>query len=405
MFSPASGDSRCMKTILKPLALLSTITIVIAFITAPAFAAETTSGKKNSGASSGEDLFAKPKVLRFKIDLPEAAQESLRKEPKRYVKASLQEAGQTYADVGVRLKGSGSFSNLNEKPSLAIKFDEFVKDQEMGGRGRIMLNNSHKDPTYLCEALGGEVFRAAGVPAAKVTFARVEINGRDLGLYVVAEAANKDFLSQYFKKAKGNLYEGSKNDISDKLEKDGGDSSTDQADLRALATAIKEPDLTARLKKLTPLLDLERFTAFAAAEVLTGHHDGYTMDRNNYRIYHDPTSGQMVFLPHGMDELFTKADEPLIPDWKGLVAKAVLTSPTGQRQYLDKMSSLLSTSCKAETIQGHVDDLSALIRPVLAEHDSGVTKAFDDAVAKLRERIGKRVAFLGQQIKSQAVPQ
>lgn len=383
--------------------LLSAIALLAALMAAPAFAAETPSGKKKSSAAeSGEDLFAKPKVLRFKIDLPDSAQESLRKEPKRYVKATLHEAGRTYTDIGVRLKGSGSFSNISDKPSLSIKFDEFVKDQELRGRGRILLNDSHKDPIYLCEALGGEVFREAGVPAAKITFARVEMNGRDLGLYVVAEAANKDFLSQYFKKAKGNLYEGSKNDVSDKLEKDGGDSSTDQADLRALANAIKEPDLAARWKKLTPLLDLERFAAFAAAEVLIGHHDGYTMDRNNYRIYHDPASGQMVFLPHGMDEIFTKTDDPLIPEWKGLVAKAVLTSPTGQRQFLDKMSALLSTTCKAEILLGHVDQLSSLIRPVLAEHDSGATKAFDGEVARFRERIGKRIAFLNQQIKSQA---
>ena len=65
----------------------------------------------------------------------------------------------------------------------------------------------------------------------------------------------------------------------------------------------------------------------AAAEVLMCHHDGYTMDKNEYRIYHDPASGQLVFLPHGLDRLFAKADEPLIPDWKGLVAKAVLTTP------------------------------------------------------------------------------
>ena len=160
--------------------LLSAIALLAALMAAPAFAAETPSGKKKSSAAeSGEDLFAKPKVLRFKIDLPDSAQESLRKEPKRYVKATLHEAGRTYTDIGVRLKGSGSFSNISDKPSLSIKFDEFVKDQELRGRGRILLNDSHKDPIYLCEALGGEVFREAGVPAAKITFARVEMNGRE----------------------------------------------------------------------------------------------------------------------------------------------------------------------------------------------------------------------------------
>lgn len=353
-------------------------------------------------SAAGDDLFAQPKVYRIKIELSDSAQDSLRKDPKRYVKATVREGTTTLADVGVRLKGSGTFQTIDKKPSLSLKFNEFVKDQEFHGRGRILLNNGHQDPTYLCEAIGGEIFRAAGVPAAKVTFARVEINGRDVGLYVVAEAANKDFLTQYFKKAKGNLYEGSNNDVTDKLEKDGGDDSVEQSDLKALATAAKEPDLAARWKKLTPLLDISRFIDFTAAEVFTAHHDGYTMDRNNYRIYHDPASGQLIFLPHGLDQLFGKTDDPLIPEWKGLVAKAVMSAPAGQKQYLETVAKLRGSAFKVETIHERIDALAATIRPALAEHNSGATKAFDDAVAKLRERVAKRAAFLDQQLK--AVP-
>jgi spore coat protein CotH len=368
---------------------------------APAVGAAEGKSPKSNGAVGGEDLFARPKVLRLKIELSEAAQESLRKEPKTYVKAVVREGDRSYPDIGVRLKGSGSFQSIDKKPSLSLKFDEFVKDQECHARNRILLNNALQDPTYLSEALGGEIFRAAGVPAAKVTFARIEINGRDLGLYVVAEAANKDFLSQHFKKAKGNLYEGSKNDVSDKLEKDGGDSSTDQADLRALAQAAKETDLTQRWKKLSALLDLERFISFAAVEVLVGHHDGYTMDRNNYRVYHDPASDQMVFLPHGLDQLFGKADEPLVPEWKGLIAKSVLNAPAGQQRYLERMANLLATAFKTDALQARINELSATIRPALAEASSGQTKEFDEAVAKLREHVARRAAFIDQQLKAQ----
>jgi len=381
---------------------LVTSLLLLLALAAHGLAAELTSSKSGSSAPTGDDLFYAPKVHRLKIELAEGASEALRKDPKQYVKATLTEGGKAYANVGVRLKGSAPFEGMEKKPSLAIKFNEFVKDQEFHGRGRVLLNNAGKDPTYMCEAIGGEIFRSAGVPAAKVTYAVVEIGGKDLGLYVVSEAANKDFLAHYFKKAKGNLYEGSNNDITDKLEKDGGDSSTDQADLKALATALKEPDLTERWRRAGPLLDVERFASFAAAEVLTGHHDGYTMDKNGYRVYHDPASGQMVFLPHGLDQLFMKANEPLIPDWKGLVAKAVLTTPAGQRQYLDKMAALLAAGAKPETVQLQINSLSALIRPVLVERNAGAAKAFDDAVAKLHSNVTSRAAFIEQQLKSQA---
>ena len=217
---------------------------------------------------------------------------------------------------------------------------------------------------------------------------------------MVAEAANKDFLSQHFKKAKGNLYEGSNNDITDKLEKDGGDSSTEQTDLRALASAAKEPDLAQRWKKLAAALDVERFITFAAVEVLIGHHDGYTMDKNNYRIYHDPASDQMVFLPHGLDRLLAKTDEPLLPEWKGLVARAVLNTPSGQQKYLEKMSGLLTAAFKVDALNARIKELSATIRPSLAESDSAAAKTFDDAVAKLCERIAMRASFIEQQLKA-----
>ncbi len=366
-------------------------------------AAEGKSSPPGSQGHPGGDLFGAIRVWRLKLEVSAESIEALRREPKRYVKATLKDGEKVYADVGLRIKGSAPFEGLEKKPGLALKFNEFIKDQEFHGRGRILLNNSSKDPTYMCEALGGEIFRSAGVPASKVTYALVEAGGKNLGLYVVSEAANKDFLSQYFKKAKGNLYEGSNNDITDPLEKDGGDSSTDQADLKALAVVLKESDLAERSRRLAPLLDVDRFAAFAAAEVLTGHHDGYTMDKNNYRVYHDPASGQLVFLPHDLDQLFAKPDEPLFPEWKGIVAKAVLGTPAGQRQYLDKMAALLAGGAKAETILRQVDELAIMLRAPLAERDPAAAKAFDDAVARLRGNISARTAFLAQQLKSPAI--
>ncbi len=390
-----------MNTKMKPITLLLVVAFLAASTTERLLPAEGKSSRADAGAA-GEDLFARPKVYRIKLELPDSARDALRREPRHYVKATVQEGSQVYREVGVRLKGNTSFQSIDKKPALSVKFNEFVREQAFHGRTRILLNNASQDPTYLSEAIAGEIFRAAGVPAPKVVFARVEINGRDLGLYVVAEAINHDFLSQYFKKAKGNLYEGVNSDVGDKLEKDSGDSSDDQADLRALAAAAKEPDAALRLKKLTPLLDLDRFLSFAAAEVITWHHDGYSMDRNNYRIYHDPGSGQMVFLPHDLDHLFTKTDGSLVPEWKGLVAKAVFTTPTGQRQYLERVTRLLTSAFQVEPLQGRISELAGVIRPALAERDSHAVMTFDSAVAQLRDRIARRARFLELQVKSQA---
>jgi spore coat protein CotH len=296
-------------------------------------------------------------------------------------------------NVGVRLKGQTTYQSIDKRPGLTLKFNEFVKGQDLLGRTKVLLNSSLQDPSCIATIVAGEVFRSANVPAPKSAFARVDLNGRDLGLYAMTEAANKDFLAEYFKKTKGNLYEGDNNDITDKLEKDAGDDSTDQADVKALAAALKISDATERWKRLGPLLDLERFIAYAAVEVMVWHHDGYVMEHNNYRLYHDPGTGQIVFIVHGLDELFEKADGSLTPDFKGLVAKGVLTTPEGKKRYAETMVRVANEVFKAEPLTKRVDELAAIARPSL---DASAIKAFDTAVASLKERISRRVSYVQQ---------
>jgi spore coat protein CotH len=250
----------------------------------------------------------------------------------------------------------------------------------------------------LCEAIGGELFRAAGVPAPRDNFARVELNGRDLGLFVLEEAVNKEFLAKYFTRTKGNLYEGSKADINTKLQKDSGDDSKEQKEITALAAAVKEPDTALRLKKLSSLLDVDRFISFAATEVFTWHHNGYTMGEDNYRIYADPATNRMVFIPHGYEQLFGKPNGPLVPEWKGLVIKAIMESPEGKAKYHERMSKLLATAFKPDAITARMNQLTALLKP-LAGSSSSQAQTFDAASAQLRDRMIQRAAFIGEELK------
>lgn len=348
---------------------------------------------------AADELFGQPRLLRLSIEVPAAGLASLRKDPKAYVKGVVREGSQPYRDVGLRLKGGGQFQGFEQKPGLTLKFNEFVQGQKFHGHTRILLGSSKADPTYLGESLAGRLCNEAGVPAAHTTFARVELNGREAGLYVISEAATKDFLARNFRKSKGNLYEGSHNEITDRLEKDSGDDTTDQKDLRQLAKAAQEPDLTQRWKKLGTVLDLDRFVTFVAAEVYLWHREGYSMDRNNFRIYSDPNSGLMVFLPHGVDQVFSQPTGSLWPEWKGLVARAVLETPEGRQRYLERMATLLAGPGQPETLGAKAQELAALIRPALSGKE---TAAFDTAVKRLRENLAQRAAHLQAELKKSA---
>ena len=99
-----------------------------------------------------------------------------------------------------------------------------------------------------------------------MTYVRVVLNGRDLGLHLAIEGMNKRFLKRHFSKATGNLYEGYLRDVDGRLDQDGG-VRTNQTDVRALFTAAMTEEPGQRFAQLSRVLEVDRFASFAAMEV------------------------------------------------------------------------------------------------------------------------------------------
>src|SRR5947207_7940788 len=228
---------------------------------------------QSAGRVAGDELFSTAAIRHFAIVIREPELQKLKQQNRSYVSATVTVDEKVFQDVAVRLKGRGSFRPLEDRPSFAMKFDEFVPRQKLFGLSKIMLNNSSQDSSLLSEYLATSLFRDAGLPAARVTHARATLNGRPLGFYVLIEAMNKAFLKQHFTNASGNLYEGYAKDIDQTLEHDGGPPS-DQSDLRALVAAARvAPEK--RSAALPPLLNVERFNSFLAVSMLIAQHDSY----------------------------------------------------------------------------------------------------------------------------------
>jgi hypothetical protein len=71
----------------------------------------------------------------------------------------------------------------------------------------------------MTELICGELLRAAGVPAPRITHARVMLNGRNLGLYVLVEEFDKTFLGRHFSNPNGNCYDGERKALIQPLKK------------------------------------------------------------------------------------------------------------------------------------------------------------------------------------------
>jgi spore coat protein H len=176
-------------------------------------------------SNASEQFFKSPNVSRLTIETTDEELQELKKDSRKYVRATVREGDVIYHDVGIHLKGAaGSFRELGDRPSLTLNFDKFTDGRNFHGLDKIHLNNSVQDPSYLTDILCAEMFLAAGVPATRGAHARVELNGRDLGLYVLKEGFDKTFLRRHFKNVSGNLYEsGFMNDITEQLHKNSGD--------------------------------------------------------------------------------------------------------------------------------------------------------------------------------------
>lgn len=326
-------------------------------------------GQGNKGTAAN-DIFPGPDVVRIAITLPAKGWEELGQSSggsgrmKPQARATVRDGVHTYRDVAVQLKGFTTFQPLEGNPSLTLDFNQFVPGQKFHGLSKISLNNSLQDPSKLHEKFARELFTAAGVPVPQADYALVTLNGRELGLYVLVQGYGQDFLKRHFKDSSGNFYEGAVlQDIQSTLQLKSG--KPDRSDVDRLLRASREPDPTRRFEALAAVLDLERFFAMVAIETMLCHSDSYSMNRNNYRLYHDPTSDRLVFLPHGMDRILgshrSNLDLPVVPPAAGVVARAVLSTPEGRRRYVETAGTLFTNLFDAERLCHRVREMDAKI--------------------------------------------
>jgi spore coat protein CotH len=376
-------------------------------------AAAQSTEKKAGKPSAGADIFDSTNFVRIAVQIAEADIERLNGLSRSRLNggpyqrpaatATVMEGNKIYTNVAIHLKGTSSFRPIGNKPALTLNFDRFVPGQRFHGLHQITLNNSAQDPTYVSEKVCRELFEEAGVPVPRVNYATLTLNGENQGLYVLAEAYNKQFLRRHFRDVSGNLYEGGVlTDISPRMDVNSG-TAEDQSDLKELVGAVKDALQNKRLDELSRSLDLDRFISMIAMEIMLCHCDSYAMNRNNYRLFHDRDSGRMIFLPHGMDRTFgignrCPVDIPLLPPLKGVVARAVLRTTQGRERYLDRMSELNATLFDVEKIRRRVMTLVDQIKPVLAQVEPRSVRRHQFEVDRFLENIEARKRAVSREL-------
>jgi hypothetical protein len=107
--------------------------------------------------------------------------------------------GRDYPDVGVHFRGASSFMFVGDgsKRSLNLSFNFVDSDQRLLGYRTLNLLNAASDPTFLRAVFYSHIARQF-IPAPKVNFVRVVINGENWGIYANAQQFNTDFARDWF---------------------------------------------------------------------------------------------------------------------------------------------------------------------------------------------------------------
>lgn len=386
----------------------------------PVAAGQVEGGAAESKASASVDrhreadeFFAGP-ISRLKLELTPENYGRLAGDERNYVPATLTEVWRNGKPVSahsveVKLKGHGSFQHLGAKPSLTVNFKKPKDGSRFHGMRKIHLNNSSQDPTYLSEFIAGEMGRKAGVPAARATHATLEINGRDVGIYVAKEAIDADCLAAFYKDTSGDIYTNEYiNDLTEGMEKKGGDP-TDKTAIKALIAACREPDDTKRWEQLDKVLDIEQFMTFSAMEVIMCHWDGYnSFNHNNYHLYNDPSTGKFSFILHGMDtcfgdENYTLAHNFLLPRGS-MVGDALMRHPQGPPMYWARLKSLYDHVLTKEDWGARVAFAGNRLRDAIAVKNPQQAEAYAGTVRQAVARVTRRVANVGRQLELPVKP-
>lgn len=269
-------------------------------------------------ADPGQDLdpsdalFPQDDVLELELWIPSASLSALASSPYEYVEASLGFEGVWLDAVGVRIKGqAGSLRTLDAKAALKVKLDAYEDGTRLRGLESLTLNNMVQDPSCVHERTAYALFRDAGVPAPRTGLVALYINGEYRGIYNHVETIDDRFLARWFEDPEGNLYEGAYGeDLTTgsytglELDQDGDEDVEPYTELAAVAEIVAQPPTEANADALEALVDLDGMFALWAVEVLTGHWDGYFYYPNNYRVYHDPSTGLLSMIPWGTDQTF-----------------------------------------------------------------------------------------------------
>ena len=312
----------------------------------PSEAAAATIGVDQQRSDPNDVVFDPTVVRTFQLEISDEEYAKLRADPfaETYVRAAVTIDGVRYEPVGIRYKGFfGALRfcfrdgrQICDKLSWKLKFNHFEPSLRLHGLKRLNFHSMKGDETQMREVLAYQVYRDAGVIAPRSVHAKLELNGKGLGLFAMTEDIDDRFIADRFRdRGRGVLYKevwpGNidrlwvfQNTLTDAIAR----GPLDPSGIQRFSEAIEEAETAeARYAALIDQLhDSETFFNYLAADRLMDNWDGIVAwycsqgcGNHNYFWYEDALSGGFTLVPWDLEHTW-RSPSPIrryydMPDW------------------------------------------------------------------------------------------
>ena len=278
-------------------------------------------------------IFDLTKFHEFEVELDPADWEWLQANAtlEEYVPATLIFEGERYEDAALRFKGGfgtllSCFDDAGTRicPKLGLKVS-LVKfgAGRIGGLRKLNFHSSRDDPTFIREVLTYFLFREMGIFAPRATHAKLTVNGEYLGVFVLVEQVDKEFVQEHWTDDEGNLYKEvwPQHDYEDSYIEAlrTNEANPDVSRMLGFYEAIQNTTDATFIEDLGTLLDFDYLARYLAVDRASWNRDGtkafycygyqstYCVN-GNYYWYEDPLNGYHLIpwdLAHTFDDVDT----------------------------------------------------------------------------------------------------
>jgi spore coat protein CotH len=264
-----------------------------------------------------------------------------------------------WTQVGMRWKGhaslTGALSANIDKLSFALDFDnqednfEELLNQQFYGFKKLNFANGYKDASLIRDKTAGDIFRAAGVPAPRTSFAAIYLNTGSgpvyYGLYTIIEDPADEMLNVQLGDGSGNLYkpwgEAAKwlsladvpqADVQTYFEKETNEDTSDWSDVIAALTALHadRTDATGWRTNLEKVFDVPSFLRVLAVNQIIMNWDSYGCMHHNYLVYGDPKdNNRLKWMPWDLNEALSDRTSGPCPPPGSILLDEIVSPPQG----------------------------------------------------------------------------